>query len=79
MGELICLSGRSATADWQLVTEARCFCVPAERLRALAAADNELRRALETGFARDAYEKMRVTEAVLRRHTLVAEAQMWVP
>lgn len=65
VGELTVLSGENATATVILDTPARFWCAPAEDLRPYVEAHEDIRRAIEHGFATVLKAKLRASNRAL--------------
>jgi cyclic nucleotide-binding protein len=69
IGELTVLSGESASATVILTTPARFWCAPADDLRPYVEAHEEIRRAIEHGFATVLKAKLRASNrAIVEAH-----------
>jgi CRP-like cAMP-binding protein len=73
IGELTVLSGENATATVILNTPARFWCAPAEDLRPYVEAHEDVRRAIEHGFATVLKAKLRASNRA------IAEAARAIP
>ncbi len=65
IGELTVLSGENATATVILNTPARFWCAPAEDLRPYVEAHDDIRRAIEHGFATVLKAKLRASNRTI--------------
>jgi len=74
IGELTVLSGEKATATVILDGPARFWCAPAEDLRPYVEAHDDIRRAIEHGFARALKSKLHASNAAMVQAGGVAPA-----
>jgi CRP-like cAMP-binding protein len=74
IGELTVLSGEKATATVILDGPARFWCAPAEDLRPYVEAHDDIRRAIEHGFARALKSKLHASNAAMAQAGGVAPA-----
>jgi Cyclic nucleotide-binding domain len=65
IGELTVLSGETATATVMLVSPSRFWCAPAEDLRPYVEAHEDIRRAIEHGFATVLKAKLRASNRTI--------------
>jgi hypothetical protein len=65
IGELTVLSGETATATVILTTKARFWCAPADDLRPYVQAHEDIRRAIEHGFATVLKAKLRASNRTI--------------
>ena len=75
IGELTVLSGESASATVVLSGPARFWCAPAEALRPYLAAHEDVRRAIDQGFAAALKSKLRATNRTIAEASSAPEAK----
>jgi hypothetical protein len=74
IGELTVLSGETASATVILLTKARFWCAPAEDLRPYVEAHEDIRRAIEHGFATVLKAKLRASNRTIAEAANAAPA-----